>query len=121
MTENRSLVAWLGGSDLLGMAEDVGGPTREMVYKEKAVGKPRNVPQGPGPIRTLVSALPFRRVHLLTNWGDEVSQAFKAWIKMDVTLHPVSLTNPTSYREVYRAAQPIFKAIWDRRGSNEQM
>jgi len=106
------------------MAEDVGeGATMRLVDKE--IGRDRRGPikgtTGPGPIRTLVSQISFRRAHLITNYSTAVSRAFKAWLGGNAELHEVQLQDPTSYGEVFGVASMVFGEVWRTLDRNERL
>lgn len=82
------LLAWLGNSDL--HASEVQDIAEH------------------GPILSAVMAYPFDAVHLLSDYPAAKSHAYVKWLEgvanIAVTLHPVKLTSPTRYEEIYRAA-----------------
>jgi transcriptional regulator with PAS, ATPase and Fis domain len=68
-----------------------------------------------GPILNAVKAMTFDAVHLLSNHPEPKSYAYVKWLKEQsgnkATLHPVKLTSPTNYEEIYRAATGVVQSI----------
>ena len=62
----------------------------------------------PGPVGEAVAAFAFDEIHLLSDRGPDVTAAFAAWLKTKtqaaIAVHPVQLSEPTNYRELYEHA-----------------
>ena len=88
------LVAWIGVTDLR-------APTDPGV--------------GAGPIGQAVDARPFDRIDLLTNFTPEQNDAYLAWLRgrtrVPIHLHPVALTTPTHFGEIYSAAVDVLDPL----------
>lgn len=89
------LLAWLGNTDLR-------TPEMQDLVEQ-------------GPILGAVKAIPFDSVHLLSDHPPPRSRAYVKWLEgaanISVMLHPVKLTNPTSYEEIYRAATQVIQSV----------
>jgi transcriptional regulator with PAS, ATPase and Fis domain len=90
-----TLVAWLGNTDLRaseGTAAD-----------------------GFGPILGALKALPFEAVHLLSDHEKRKTQAYVQWLgtqaNVRVTSHAVTLSGPTNFEEIYRAAESVLSKL----------
>lgn len=89
------LLAWLGNTDLRASES--------------------NPPGEGGPILGAVRAFPFEAVHLLSDHPASVTSAYVRWLgeQLDavVTPHQVTLTSPTSFEEIFRAASGVIKEV----------
>ena len=85
------LLAWLGNSDLRASESSIADDL--------------------GPILGALKAMPFSSVHLLSDHGKQITEAYARWLRkqMDcsVTPHLIKLTSPTSFEEIYRAADHL--------------
>ena len=93
------LLAWLGNSDLRAsessITDDMGSDV--------------------GPILGALKAIPFSSVHLLSDHSKQITEAYVRWlrkqIEISVTPHLIKLTSPTSFEEIYRAANHVIQEI----------
>lgn len=89
------LLAWLGNTDLRASESLDSGEV--------------------GPILSAVKALPFEAVHLLSDHAPQKARAYVRWLcertDATVTLHPVKLTTPTSFEEIFRAAIGVIDEV----------
>ncbi|MBX7112441.1 MAG: sigma 54-interacting transcriptional regulator [Dehalococcoidia bacterium] len=97
-----NLVAWIGRTDL------------------NAVTRPDEV--GLGPIGQAVDAREFERVDLLSNYSAEEGSTYLAWLRRrtqaHVHMHPVELTSPTAWAEIYEAAAKVVDPLFRRPGAH---
>jgi DNA-binding NtrC family response regulator len=97
-----NLVAWLGRTDL------------------KAVTRAEEI--GVGPICQAVTARSFERVDLLSNFRPEEGADYLAWLRpktqAHIHLHPVTLTSPTAWAEIYAAAIAVVDPLARRPGAS---
>jgi DNA-binding NtrC family response regulator len=81
----RLLVAWIGRTDL-----------------NAAAGEPS---AGLGPIARALDARPFEQVVLLSNYPQDQTETYRAWIagrtRAELEVCPVALTSPTHFGEIY--------------------
>ncbi len=95
------LLAWIGSTDL------------------RAPSEPEAV--GVGPIGQAVDARAFDRVELLSNFAAGANEAYLAWLRArtrtPVQLHPVALTSPTDFGEIYSAAVEVLDPLARRPGT----
>lgn len=77
-----------------------------------------NVSTGLGPIATALSQRRFDRVHLLTNYGLDVSAPYRDWLLVQtgyavnqVELFDIPLDNPINYALIYGRASAHLRAI----------
>lgn len=91
------------------MAEAEGGEVADQVYH--AIKKPPGNPRGLGPIKTLVSQVPFLRAHLITQYSGHFVKAFSEWLDCPTEIHLVNLDNPTNYRVVFEIANKEFAKV----------
>ena len=68
-----------------------------------------------GPIGQAVREREFEAVHLLTDHAARQSRAYRAWLNdrcgIKAALHPVSLTGPTRFDEIYEAAVSVLDSL----------
>ena len=93
------LVAWLGNTDLRASGNELGGEL--------------------GPIGQAVQARDFDAVHLLTDHApqsvtDLPHMAETSGARIKATLHPVSLSSPTRFDEIYEAAVAVLDGLRDK-------
>ena len=89
------LLAWLGNTDIRASeASEV---------------------DGLGPILGALRALPFSSVHLLSDHGPKQTHAYAKWLGQQTGVaiipHQVKLTSPTSFEEIYLAANDAIQAV----------
>lgn len=91
----RALLCWIGKTDL-----------------EAAAG---NKQVGLGPIAQAVESQQFDEVHLISNFPQAQSAAYKEWLearlKGSVTVHERKLSGPTEFGEIYEAVVSVIGAV----------
>ena len=99
------LVTWIGQTDL-----------------NAAAGEPA---AGLGPIGQAVTQRAFDRVVLLCNYPKPKSDAYLPWIaghtQAPLELHPVALSSPTHFGEIYRAVTAQVGALLVRFGDTARL
>lgn len=89
------LLTWLGNTDLRA-TESSGSEDR-------------------GPILGAIEAMAFDAVHLLSDHGAAKTRAYTQWLgkqtKIPITAHQAKLTSPTSFEEIFRAADGVILDI----------
>jgi DNA-binding NtrC family response regulator len=89
------LLAWLGNTDLRA-SESTDGSEK-------------------GPILSAITALKFEAVHLLSDHGTHKTRAYAKWLgghaESSIALHQVKLTSPTSFEEIFLAANSVVDEI----------
>lgn len=105
----RILVSWVGHADLFGLAVAI--PTCAPGV-EAATGKslPRNATPT-GPIRAAMDAFEFDAVHLVADLDARLLASLAKWLGSAVTVHRVSLADPTEYAAVYAIAESLLGAV----------
>ena len=103
MRNQRILVSWIGHTDLLAMADDLGEVGKELLAAAKISGK---YGEKPGPLKTAVTREQFGEVHLLSNYPTIVHKPFArlAWRQASHSLCQSGRSNRLS--EVVRGLQP---------------
>ncbi|MBI5016768.1 MAG: sigma 54-interacting transcriptional regulator [Deltaproteobacteria bacterium] len=96
---NRALVSWIGKADLRA---------------------PREEDRGVGPLGQAVAARPFDTIHLLSDHPKEAVAPYLRWLRgrtsVPITLHPVNLSSPTHFGDIYQAAVSVVADVWTRIG-----
>lgn len=89
------LLAWLGNSDL----------------RATAAVSPS---EGRGPILGALKAKAYSSLHLLSDYNKDKTDAYVHWLQgeitIPITIHPIKLTSPTSFKEIFPAADSAVKA-----------
>jgi hypothetical protein len=89
------LLAWLGNSDLRASESSIADDL--------------------GPILGAVKAMQFSAVHLLSDHGKQITEAYSRWLRKQidssVTSRLIKLTSPTTFEEIYRAADHVVQEI----------
>lgn len=89
------LVSWVGQTDL-----------------DASQGVPR---AGVGPIGQALAARAFDEVLLLSNYAEEKTKPYQAWVKprtdAKLSVRQVALENPTDFTGIYRAVDPVLKEL----------
>jgi transcriptional regulator with GAF, ATPase, and Fis domain len=62
-------------------------------------------------VKTAVSVGRFDEVHLLSNYAEVVHKPFTDWLGGEPVLHPVELTDPTDYAQVFHAADGVLARV----------
>lgn len=95
----RVLVSWVGGNDLEAEERRQLGPVMAAVHEADSEGKP------------------YSRIYLLSNYPEERMKPFRAWFSKQIpsqtviSYKAISLSSPTSYAEIYPAAQNLLQEI----------
>ncbi|HKB40641.1 MAG TPA: hypothetical protein VKD72_29720, partial [Gemmataceae bacterium] len=108
MTSRRILVSWIGHADLLAMADDLGEAGKELLAAARITGK---YGEKPGPVKTAVSQGQFDEVHLLSNYPEVVHKPFSTWLGGKPIIHPVELTDPSDYSQVFRVVECVLAEV----------
>src|SRR5262249_54519654 len=61
--------------------------------------------------RTLIEAVSFDRIYLLSNYPKDITQIFLNWLKQEAEAHSIPLSNPTDYGEIFAAVDTEMQAI----------
>jgi DNA-binding NtrC family response regulator len=72
-----------------------------------------------GPIRTLLDAQAFDKVHLLSNYPPFLAQWYAKWLGMVPEIHQVEITNPTDYASIFRAVDVTLASIAKRENHHD--
>jgi DNA-binding NtrC family response regulator len=102
MTRRRTLVQWIGHSDLRALAAN-NSPTRRDKIMEVVGGKPPET-KDLGPTRTLLNTQAFDEVCLLSNYPKEFNRWFAEWLGVKLTFIEVELAKPTDYAAIFEIA-----------------
>lgn len=102
MPTRRILFSWIGHADLRAMAAAL--PENEQKEVLKGLNPPKPMPDQPGPLKCLLDAEQFDEVHLLSDHSAAKNRHYLKWLGGDPVLHPVKLTNPTDYPEIFKVA-----------------
>jgi len=111
MPANRLLICWIGHADLTAMANDLPEAERQRVLT--ALGARPNPAIQKGPIRTLVEAENFDRIHLLSNYQPFLADQFAEWLPVKPVIHQVEIEAPTDYVSIFTAADKTLSSIVD--------
>jgi DNA-binding NtrC family response regulator len=108
MRSRRTLVSWIGHTDLLAMADDLGDAGKELLAAAKVSGK---YGEKPGPLKTAVSREQFGEVHLLSNYPAIVHKPFATWLGRKPVIHSVELADPTEYTKLFEVSNRVLAQV----------
>ena len=108
MREKRTLVSWIGTTDLLAMFEDLGAHGEELQKTTNIQGR---IVEKPGPLKTAIQEGLFSSVHLLSNFSDPINKAFGLWLGVNPVIHSVTLEDPTDYEVIFDCSNQILREI----------
>ena len=77
----------------------------------KGLNPPKPMPDQPGPLKCLLDQEQFDEVHLLSDHGAVKNRHYLKWLGGDPVLHPVKLTNPTDYPEVFKVVDDELASV----------
>lgn len=87
----RTFIAWIGRTDLKAAAGDPASPT--------------------GPIAQAVLTEQYESIHLLSDFPAQETEMFREWLDQQteakILIHPVRLSSPTNFGEIYRHAVAV--------------
>lgn len=104
----RTLVSWIGTTDLLCMASCASQSVQKRVLSACQRDRPLT---GRGPIKTLVESIAFDEVHLLCNYSDHVGRDYVKWLGNGAKLREIELTNPTDYPSIFTAVDSFLAEL----------
>lgn len=114
--KNRTLVAWIGATDLASMGSDLGGGVKSQV--EKAINRNVRDSDDGGPIKSLLQSETFDSVHLLCTYSKPLQPKFAKWLGVDVTFHrPTTLKGPTDYASIYTTVDDFLKGLYAKKAT----
>lgn len=105
----RILVSWIGHTDLKAMAATLPSAKRKAI-SEVVKAEIDEIP-GPGPVKALLDKEKFKQIHLLSNYGCEVTKQFTTWLKRRSVAHNVDLKNPSDHGQILDAVRPVLESI----------
>ncbi len=109
--KNRTLVAWIGATDLASMGSDAGGQVKAQV--EKAINRKIRDADDGGPIRSLLQTESFDSIHLLNTYPKNLETKFANWLGSKVVFHrPTKLESPTDYASIYTTIDEFLKGLY---------
>ncbi|MHC1698953.1 MAG: sigma-54 interaction domain-containing protein [Geobacteraceae bacterium] len=94
------LLAWIGRTDLRAADKESG--------------------TGLGPIAQALESRQFENVYLLNNYPEDEVDLYISWLaghtKASISLHNATLTSPTNFGEIYKAAVEVIELIFQQYG-----
>src|SRR5262249_46706187 len=108
MASRRILVSWIGHTDLLAMADDLGEAGKELLAAAKVSGK---YGEKPGPLKTAVSREQFGEGHLLSNYPAIVHKPFTTWLGRKPVIHTVDVPDPTDYTKLFEVSNRVLAQV----------
>ena len=109
MRSRRILFSWIGYTDLRAMAASL--PADEQREVLKGINPPTPLDGQPGPLKCLLDLESFDEVHLLSDHGPVKNRHYLKWLGGAPVLHPVKLTNPTDYPDVFKVVDEELAAV----------
>ncbi|MEL7499017.1 MAG: sigma 54-interacting transcriptional regulator [Planctomycetota bacterium] len=110
--KNRTLVAWIGATDLASMANDLGGTVKTQV--EKAIKRKTRESDDGGPIRSLVDNESFDSIHLINSYPKSLEPKFAKWLGLPISFYrPEDLKGPTDYASIFTTVDEFLRQLYD--------
>jgi transcriptional regulator with PAS, ATPase and Fis domain len=103
------LLSWIGHTDLRAMAAEQSPAISQKISEVVGVMPPLKGSRGP--VRTLVEAISFNRIYLLSNYPKDITQLFLGWLGRAAEARYTSLSNPTDYGEIFAVVDTEMRAI----------
>jgi DNA-binding NtrC family response regulator len=100
MPARRILVSWIGYADFRALAATL--PPGAQAEVLRGLNPPTPLPSQAGPLKTLLDRERFDEVHLFTSHTGPRNRLYTRWVGGCPVLHPVTVTDPTDYSEVFR-------------------
>lgn len=109
--KRRTLVSWVGATDLASMAKDVGGAIQEQVVQ--AIKRPIRESDLGGPIKTLLRHEQFDQIWLLNNYHQFLEEAFVDWLGVEAKFAQIEeIKSPTDYASIYLAVDKFLGELF---------
>ncbi len=108
MPTRRILFSWIGHADLRAMSASLPETERKEALKGL---KPTPQHDQPGPLKCLLDHERFDEVHLLSDFGTAKNRQYLNWLGGSPTVHPVKLTNPTDYPEIFKVVDAELASV----------
>lgn len=105
---HRTLVTWIGHTDLRAMAQDADASQSALL--KKVIGELHHI-EGEGPVSGLLRGKEFKRIHLVSSYPSDVTKMYAKWLGRKAVLHQAQLTDPTNHAEILEAVQPIVTGL----------
>lgn len=109
MARPKTLVSWIGHTDLQCMTLDLPASEQKRVLEYIHRDLPKS--KQSGPIRTLVEEVKFAEIHLLSEHDTWFNQAFAKWLKQKVQIHKVTIAAPTDYASIFSVSAKVLAEI----------
>lgn len=110
--KKRTLVSWIGATDLASMGNEVGGATREQVLQ--AINRPIRENEKLGPVKSLLASESFDEIWLLNNYHESLGAPFVDWLGVSATpVHVEGLKSPTDYTSIYTAVDSFLSQLFE--------
>lgn len=110
--KRRTLVSWVGATDLASMANDVGGNVAEQVGQ--AINRPLRASDGGGPLKTLLKHEQFDQIWLLNNYHESLQESFVEWLGFDAKFAEIeAIKSPTDYASIYVSVDKFLAQLFE--------
>ena len=103
------LISWIGHTDLRAMAAEQAPTINKKISAVAGVMPP--LKDGMGPVRTLVEAVSFDQIYLLSNYHRDITQLFLDWLGREAEARYTALVDPTDYGEIFAAVDAEMRAV----------
>ena len=108
---NRTLVSWVGHTDLASMAADEGGKIAAQVEKE--IRRDIRATDDGGPIAALLNDVSFDSIILLSNYPKAIEKAFEKWLGLRILfVKPKPYKTPNDYESLFKTADDFIGRLY---------
>ena len=112
MKKRRTLVSWVGATDLASMANEVGGAVAEQVGQ--AINRPLRKSDVGGPLKTMLNHEQFDPIWLLNNYHESLQDSFVEWLGFDAKFAQIeAIKSPTDYASIYISVDKFLADLFE--------
>ncbi|MBL8819883.1 MAG: sigma-54-dependent Fis family transcriptional regulator [Planctomyces sp.] len=112
MTRERILLTWIGHADMRAFAKTLTPAVRSSLLNTLKL--PPGDSDSAGPVKTLLNALEFDRIHVLSNYPKTMGKEIGIWLGERVKVHSLHVEDPTDYGRIYSEVDSLLKKIIQR-------
>ena len=120
VSKMKILFSWMGHTDLKAFF-----PHADIKYQKEITDIMHGnfIPvKGDGPVKTLLSKEKYDQVHLLSDYSEDLSNAYISWLEESkIELHLTPLKNPTDYGEIYIAVNTVMDSVIKKKKKNNDI
>ena len=118
MASGRILISWIGHTDVLSAAATESQEEQSRVLTALKIERRLPLKAQDGPVKTLLDKEGFDEVHLLCDYSKSLRQMYSDWLGHAVTIHAVSLADPSDYGQILEAVEGVLEKVGRKSGAD---